>query len=67
MLRVRTAGVRPWCHTDQSHLPHHALDPFAIDSMAETLKENNHFTATIERMPVVFLVDQATEQHVAFI
>jgi hypothetical protein len=42
------------------------LNPFEIDSVADTLKENNHFTATIERMPGVFLVDQATEQACRF-
>jgi hypothetical protein len=67
VFRVRTAGVGPRRHAGQPHLLHQALYPLAIDGVAQALEENNHLAATIKRMSCVFLVDQATEQQIAFI
>jgi hypothetical protein len=46
----------------QARLPHQALYPLAIDSVARLIEEYNHPAAAIGRAPCVLLVDQATEQ-----
>ena len=67
MLGVRTTGVWPRCHASQPHLAHQALYPLAIDGVTRHFEEDNHPAAAIERVPRVFLINQVTEQQVAFI
>ncbi len=64
---VWPAGVRPWRHAGQPHLPHQALYPLTIDAMAHALEKYHHLAATVERTPRVLLVDQATEQQIIFV
>jgi hypothetical protein len=62
-----TADVRAWSHPGQAHFPHQPLYPFTIDGVADSPEKNHHLAAAIKGMPGVFLVDQVTDQQIAFI
>jgi hypothetical protein len=68
VLRVRAAGVgASWRHPRQPHLPHQAAYPFVIHELTRRLEKDNHLAAAVKRVPGVFLIDQTTEQQIAFI
>jgi hypothetical protein len=67
VLTVRAAGVGAWRHPRQPHLPHQAAYPFAIHELTRHLEKYHHLAAAVKRVPGVFLIDQTTEQQIAFI
>jgi hypothetical protein len=58
--RVSPARVRTRRHAGQPHQPHQPLNPLAIDQVTCFTEEDHHPPAAVERVPGVFLIDQAT-------
>ena len=61
---TRRARVRSWGHSSQEHGAHEALYPLAVDPVATAKQMHHHLAAAVERMPRVFLIDQALESFV---